>query len=383
MGSAAGVLGPLLGFGRCRLLADSNVTVSLRAVDLVADTTVIDMLGLLTLDWRRLGTWQRGSAAYGEADFRSLARSGVRILNPAVEPASAAPYHAALEWLAGWNTLLDGQACFLGRILTVNDLLRIPARGQSGIILGFQNATHFRTPADVAGFHGLGQRISQLTYNERNRLGSGCYERRDTGLTDFGGSVVSAMNATGMAIDLSHSGERTSRETIDASAHPVLITHANCQALANHPRCKSDELIRRLAASGGVMGITNVRAFVATGGTATLDDLLAHYLHVARLVGVEHVGIGSDTDATARSPGTGKLNPFYQISGLEPEIRVFQIADGLLRRGLAPSDVALVLGGNFRRALASIWSMETWSPVDERATRRDPFCPARPAPRAP
>jgi membrane dipeptidase len=183
------------------------------------------------------------------------------------------------------------------------------------------------------------------------------------------------MNRFGMAIDLSHCGERTSVEAIALSRQPALITHANCAALVpGQPRCKSDSVIRALAAKGGVMGITVVRSFVGPG-SPSLDDLLNHFEHVIRLVGVEHVGIGSDVDVTAREPGSGRLRPFYSIRGLDPVARIFQIADGLLRRGYTERDVALVLGGNFRRALASIWPTDPADASPENR-RRDPFCPA-------
>ena len=97
---------------------------------------------------------------------------------------------------------------------------------------------------------------------------------------------------------------------------------------------------------------------------------------MARLVGVEHVGLGSDTDVDTIDPATGLPRSFYAIRGLDPVARVFQIADGLLRRGFSAADVQLVLGGNFMRALAAIWPAHTWSIADERELRRDPFCPA-------
>jgi membrane dipeptidase len=139
------------------------------------------------------------------------------------------------------------------------------------------------------------------------------------------------------------------------------------------PRCKSDEIIRLMAAGGGVMGITVVRAFV--GGSPHLGDLLDHFDHVARLVGPEHVGLGSDVDLDGLG-STGLPSPTYRIEGLSLPYRVFQIADGLLARGWRPEDVAGVLGGNFLRVLAAIWPRPDWPPLTERWPRRDPFCPA-------
>jgi membrane dipeptidase len=370
------LLGPVLRLGRVRLEgAQGTVEVSTRAVDLVLDTTVVDMLGLLTLDWPRLRLWQARPETLTEQDYRQLDRSGIDVFHPAVETRAHDAYRGAVTWLAGWNRLLSGSACFVAPVATINDLLLVPKRRRPGVIVGFQDSDHFRTAADVAAFHRAGQRVSQLTYNETNRLGSGCYERRDAGLTEFGAEVVGEMNRVGMAIDLSHCGERTTREAIEESRRPVLVTHSNCKALVpRQPRCKSDAVIRLLAAKGGVMGITSVRPFVANRDP-TLDDLIDHYERVARVAGIEHVGIGSDVDVSARD-SSGRLRPFYTIRGLDQGARVFQIADRLLARGHTARDVALVLGGNFLRALAAIWPEESWSIVPERDSRRDPFCPA-------
>jgi membrane dipeptidase len=147
------------------------------------------------------------------------------------------------------------------------------------------------------------------------------------------------------------------------------------------PRCKSDTVIRAAAAGGGVLGVTLVRAFVGRGRPG-LDDLVAHIDHVARLVGVEHVGIGSDVDADAVDPATGRVRPAYAIRGLDPAMRAFQLADALLARGYAGRDVERVLGGNFLRALAANWPRGPERAGAERRAQRDPFCPA-PNPRPP
>lgn len=373
----AGALGsPMLNLGRCRLFAAPSPAISTRAADLVLSSRVIDMLSLLTLDWPELFDWQREPASFHEGDFRGLEISGIDVFHPAVETRQHDPYAAAMQWMAGWNHLLDSEPCFLGRVAAPEDLDHVPRIGKVGVIVGFQDSDHFRTIQDVRTFYELGQRVSQLTYNERNRLGDGCYLRHDRGLTAYGAEVVAEMNRLGMAVDLSHCGEKTTLDAIAASRWPTLVTHANCKALVpGQPRCKSDEVIRRLAKSGGVMGITMVRAFVDHTSTPSLDDLLDHFDHVAKLVGPEHVGLGSDTDVTARDPATGRLRPFYTLRGLDPRARVFQIADGLLGRGWRAEDVRLALGGNFRRVLGVVWR-PGGAAAARAAGRRDPFCPA-------
>src|SRR5436309_1819316 len=319
--------------GRFSLFADDRALVSARAIELVGRSMVIDMLGLLTLDWPKLWTWQRDPAAFGPDDFQKLRASGVKVFHPAVEPDDPHPYEAALSWLSGWNRLLDGRPdCFV-RIAAGGDFQRVRAEGKIGILVGFQSSDHFRTAADVAAFRALGQRVSQLTYNARGRIGCGCFEAEDTGLTPYGAEIVAAMNAAGMVVDVSHCSERTCLDAFAVSRQPVLITHANCRTLAANPRCKSDAVIRAMAERGGVMGITAVAAFVSGRSPATLDALVDHFDHVVRLTGVEHVGIGSDVAADAVDPRTGLALARYAVRGMPPARRIFHLTQGLIRRG--------------------------------------------------
>src|SRR5262249_35064972 len=150
--------------------------------------------------------------------------------------------------------------------------------------------------ADVAMFYRLGQRVSQLTYNARNRIGNGSTERRDDGLSNFGIDIVEGVDASGMVVDVSPCGDRTTVDAFEASKKPALITHSNCRALSGHPRAKTDEAITLMAKAGGVMGITSVRTFVRATEPTTVQHMLDHFDYVAKLVGVEHLGVGSDID---------------------------------------------------------------------------------------
>jgi membrane dipeptidase len=334
-----------------------QLAVSDRAAEIVHGTTVIDMLSLLTLDWPQLYSWQREPRSFGRPQLEQLRACGIRVFHPAVDPSEADAHAAALRWMAGWNHLLASHPEMLLRIDSAADLQRVKSENRIGLLLGFQNSSHFRTAADVPAFHALGQRVSQLTYNERNRLGSGCGDPGAGGLSRFGGEIVTAMNRQGMAIDISHCDERTSLDAIGASVKPILITHSNCRALVHHPRCKSDEVIRAMAAKGGVIGISVLPMMLSSGRPATLDDVLDQFDHVARLVGVEHVGLGSDTDVDAIDPRTHRTRAAYVVRGMRHVYRVFELTEGLLRRGYEPSDIAGILGGNFQRTLTEIWGV--------------------------
>jgi membrane dipeptidase len=341
--------------GRFSLFADDRAPVSARAVELVGRSMVVDMLGLLTLDWPKLWTWQRDPAAFGTSDLAQLRSSGVKVFHPAVEPNDPRPHEAALTWLAGWNRLLQGRPdCFV-RIESGHDFQRVQAEGRIGLLVGFQSSNHFRTVADVESFHALGQRVSQLTYNARDRIGCGCFEAQDTGLTPYGAEIVAAMNRVGMVVDVSHCSERTCLDAFAVSRQPVLVTHANCRKLSANPRCKSDTVIRAMAERGGVMGITSVAAFVSGRSPATIDGVLDHFDHVVRVAGVEHVGIGSDLAHDAVDPRTGRALARYAVRGLPPARRIFDLTEGLIRRGYDDRAIELILGGNFQRVLTTIW----------------------------
>lgn len=307
------------------------------------------MLGLLTLNWPLLDRWHQSPAAFTGADFDKLRNSGIDIFHPAVAFEQGSGYDVTRAWFTKWNRFIDWHPDYFVRINEPNDLAFARQQKKIGIILGMQDANHLRTVDDVDEFYRMGQRLTQLTYNPENRLGDGCKVSHDKGLTAFGADVIARMNSIGMAIDVSHCGQRTSLDIISASKKPVLITHSNCRALApGVARCKPDEVIRAAACTGGVLGITAVRQFVRNTGSATVADVLNHFDHAVKLVGVEHVGLGSDFDLDA--------HPTYDIPGLNNPNRIYQLTDGLLRRGYTDTQVSLMLGGNFERALLQIWS---------------------------
>jgi membrane dipeptidase len=352
--TGAALAAPMINRGRSRLWADSQTEYSHRTIELVRDSIVIDMLGLVTLDWTKLERWQREPGAFHNADFQKIQSSGISVFHPAVDLNTPDPYASMREWMCDWNVFLDSYPKQFLHIRRAEDFHAVKQQGKVGIILGLQNSRHFRTLEDIDSFYALGQRVSQLTYNFENPLGAGCGVAHDRGLTEYGVAAIARMNQIGMAVDVSHSGDCTTLDAIRASRKPVLITHSNCRALnPRHPRCKPDDIIRKMAAGGGVMGITAIRGFVCNREPATIDDVVDHFDHVAQIAGIEHLGLGSDNDLDGRNH-----NPAYHnmdISGLDHPRRVFDLTEGLIRRGYSDHSIRLILGGNFRRALGEIW----------------------------
>jgi membrane dipeptidase len=335
-------------------LSSNETAYSTAAIDLVQQSTVIDMLGLLTLNYAKWSAWTAQPASFTTRDFEKLRASGTTIFHPAVGFTGRDVYACSLRDITGWNRLIKLHPAELIRIDGFADLERAKASGRLGIVLGQQNSQHFRTVEDVDCFYKLGQRVSQLTYDD-NQIGGGSTDPRDVGLTPYGAQIVDRMNAIGMAVDVSHCSDRTTLEAIDASRKPVLVTHSNCRVLAPAARCKTDQAIRSLASKGGVIGITMVRCFVEGSGPANIEGVLDHIDHVVQIAGVEHVGIGTDVDLDGRDAPIHPRKRF-DLDGIDYSQKIFDVTEGLIRRKYSPENIQLILGGNFQRALAAIWS---------------------------
>lgn len=369
--AAATAIAPMINFGRFQVHAASSRTYSQRAIELVERYQVIDMLSLLRpLDSLFPKSPVENLFVLSDQQIEKLKSSGVNIFHPALGLDN--DREKAYQFVAGWNSLITQYHQHFVRVDSLADMDTVKQSGKIGIIIGVQNAAHFHSLDDVNHFYNLGQRVSQLTYNTRNLIGTGSTDRADGGLSDFGVGIVERMNEVGMIVDVSHCGDKTTLDAIELSKKPVLITHSNSRVLAGgHPRCKPDEAIKKMAEKGGVMGITGVRQFVSGAEPTGLDQVLDHFDHVARLVGVEHVGVGSDMDPDGyddMSPENKEaLRSLYKQSyafrdkfdadDFNHPLRIYDLTDGLIKRGYGDDDIGLILGGNFKRAIGNIWQV--------------------------
>lgn len=371
--AGAGVIAaPMLNLGRYRLFAGSAAEYSARAVELVGRSTVIDMLSILTLDFAKQNKWMADPESFTAADIQPFKDSGINIIHPAIGLGGTNAFETALRWFASWNGFIANTDAHFMRIDSASDIDRVKKSGKLGIVLGLQNAQHFRNPADVDFFRSIGQRISQLTYNSRNLIGNGATERRDDGISDFGVAIIERMNKVGMAIDVSHCGDRTTLDAFEISKKPVLITHTNARALVpGHPRVKTDEAIRKVGPNGGVIGITGVRMFVKVDEPTTIEHFLDHFDHVKKLIGSQHLGVGSDIDLygydsmpaeankqlRAGYKGSYAFREKIDIEGINHPKRMFDLTEGLIRRKYSDGEIEGILGGNFSRVLKQIWTV--------------------------
>ena len=321
-----------------------------------------------------------GLIFYSDGDARDLVAGGYAAANVTVK-----------DPIAGFEESFDAMARWLARaadprgqwrlVERQSDIDAARAEGKVGLIMGWQETRLLGDRIErVAAFHRLGLRACQLTYNEASAVGDGCLEPRNAGLSRFGHEVVTELNRLRIAIDLSHTGERTCLDTAAATRQPVLLTHANAKAVTDRVRNKSDEVMRAVAATGGLVG-ASLHGFMNWDGDParppTVELFLRHLRHIVNLVGIDHVSFGNDMAALASSE---KADAFLQMSftryagATADYIRAFGNAlekrypdeinsprllsrqtDALLRDGYSEGEVEKIMGLNLRRVLGEIW----------------------------
>ncbi len=209
----------------------------------------------------------------------------------------------------------------------------------------------------------LGVRWMAIAYNRNNALGGGCQDV-DAGLTALGVRALAMLEQAGIVACCSHTGERTTFEVLERASRPVIFSHSNPRALCSHPRNISDEVIRRCAATGGVIGINGVGIFLGDND-ASVEAVVRHVEYVQDLVGAVHVGLGLDyiydrrelDEYLAAHPELYPPEHGYGagLALMEPEA-IPRLVEHMLRRGHRDEDVHALLGGNWRRVARATWA---------------------------
>jgi len=364
-------MGPFILRGRYRVFAQSTQDYPERVVRLMRESLVVDMLNqfLYRFDQTELKErWLTVPGAFTQADFERFRSTGVQVINfgdGAQSPADAE------SLFAKWNSFVALYPQWLLRINTAADMARARSEGKLGIIYGLQSSAQFQDVDDVNRCYGWGQRVSQLSYNFRSLVADGAFEPYDGGVSEYGGKVIYRMNTVRMAVDLAHASDKTKLDALEISKAPVILSHGNCRALIpGGLRATTDETIRKLAAKGGVMGITDIAFMVKGTDPVTIDDVVDQYDHVRDLVGIEHVGVGSDAGIESNDleppeklqEMLAKADKRYHVHGtrevvvgLEGSNRMWVLCSALVRRGYTDEQIQLVLGGNWARVLKQIW----------------------------
>jgi membrane dipeptidase len=369
--AAAAVAAPAVLRGRYRVFASTAKEYPERVVRLMRESLVIDMLNqfLYRFDQKDLKEkWLTEPGAFREADFERFKQTGVHVIGFGE---GVNNFSEAEQLFGKWNSFIALYPQWLRRINNAADMARVREDGKFGILYGVQSSAQFETLDDVNRCYGLGQRVSQLSYNYRSVVADGAFEPFDGGVSEYGGKVIERMNTVRMAVDIGHASDKTKLDALAISKAPVILSHGNCRALIpGGLRASTDDAIRKLAAKGGVMGISDIAFMVKGTEPVTIDDVVDHYDHVRDLVGIEHVGVGSDAGIESNDlAGPEKVKAIlttadkrYRIhgshevvAGMEGPNRMWELCAALVRRGYTDEHIQLVLGGNWARVLKEIW----------------------------
>jgi len=236
--------------------------------------------------------------------------------------------------------------------LTADDIERARRQGKIAALIGVEGGHAIENSLRVLRtFHGLGARYLTLTHFNTNDWADSSGDLNNpkvphhNGLTDFGRQVIAEMNRIGMMVDVSHVADKTFWDVLEVSKAPILASHSSCRALCADARNLTDEMLRALAAKGGLIQINFNPGFLTKrpAPPASLDDVVAHIDHAAKVGGIDAVGIGSDFDGIDQAP-----------VGLEDVSKFPNLTRALLEKGYSASDIAKIYGANLLRLMRAV-----------------------------
>ena len=303
--------------------------------------------------------------SWSEKIFRQMREGGVDAVHVTI--AYHEMFRETVANIEQWNRWFEQfpELIFQGR--TGEDVRRARREGRTAIFFGFQNPSPIEDDIGLVEIcHTLGARFMQLTYNNQSLLATGCYEAEDTGLTRMGRAVVAEMNRVGLVVDMSHSAERSTLDAIEHSSRPIAITHANPAFWHPARRNKSDDVLRSLGKSGGMLGFSLYPHHLNNGSNCTLADFCAMVAKTAELMGPERIGIGTDLcqdqpDSIVKWMRVGRWTKDIDYgegsashAGFPPMPDWFHdnrhfvaLADGLRQQGFSEAEIAGIMGDNW------------------------------------
>ena len=302
---------------------------------------------------------------WSEDIFRQMNEGGVSAVHVTI--CYHEDFQEMVENVIAWNRLFDQYSDLIFQGLSSNDVLKAVDEGRTAIIFGFQNCSPIEDNIGLVEIcHQLGVRFMQLSYNNQSLLATGCYEEDDPGITRMGRQVISEMNRVGLVVDMSHSAARSTLDAIEISSRPIAITHANplfwCDALRN----KSDDVLKALAESGGILGFSMYPHHLKNKSACLLEEFCEMIARTAEMIGVERIGMGSDlcqnqpdrvvewmrngTWSTDRDFGEGSANSAgfpEQPEWFRDNRDFINIFSCLRRKGFSENEVKRIAGLNW------------------------------------
>lgn len=308
---------------------------------------------------------------WSEQVFRQLNEGGVSAIHVTIA------YHETFREMVGnitaWNRWFERfpDLVFPGR--TAADVCLAQATGRTAVFFGFQNPSPIEDEIGLVEIcHQLGIRFMQLSYNNQSLLATGCYEAEDPGITRMGREVIQEMNRVGIAIDMSHSAERSTLQAIELSTRPIAITHANPSVWHDVPRNKSKDVLKALGESGGMLGFSLYPHHLKDGSDCSLASFCEMAARTAEIMGAEHIGIGSDLcqdqpDSVVEWMRSGRWTKNLTGATFPDQPGWFRsnldfpgIALGLRQAGFQESEIEGIMGENWLRFFE-----RSFGPIDE------------------
>jgi membrane dipeptidase len=266
-----------------------------------------------------------------------------------------------------WEKLFEDNSDLIFHGRNFKDIEKAHSKKKTAIFFGFQNCSPIEDDINlVEKVHGLGCRFMQLTYNNQSLLATGCYEKIDSGVTNFGKEVIKEMNRAGIVVDMSHSAEKSTFDAIELSEKPIAITHANPSFWHGAKRNKSNELLKSLGKSGGMLGLSLYPHHLKNNSNCTLESFCEMAARTADIMNVKNIGIGSDlclnqpdsivewmrngTWSKSQNYGEGSKNKpgFPKQPEWFKDARGFKrLETGLKKVGFSESETMGILGNNW------------------------------------
>ena len=230
---------------------------------------------------------------WSEKIFRQMNEGGVSAVHVTI--CYHEDFQEMVENIIAWNRRFEQYSELIFHGLGVDDVRKAHSEGRTAIFFGFQNCSPIEDNIGLVEIcHQLGARFMQLSYNNQSLLATGCYEGDDPGITRMGRQVIREMNRVGLVVDMSHSARRSTLEAIEISERPIAITHANPAFWFTALRNKSDDVLKALAESGGMLGFSMYPHHLKGKSDCLLEDFCSMIARTAEMIGVEHIGFGSD-----------------------------------------------------------------------------------------
>ena len=257
-------------------------------------------------------------------------------------------YQRVLQMADTFKVQSERYSSMVAQARTFSEIQSVVSAGKFAGIFGVEGGHSINdTLQYLINLYNLGARYLTITWNNSTSWAVSAADAQSTtkGLSDFGKQVITTMDSLGMLIDVSHTGIKTIEDILTVTKNPIIASHSGCRALRNHTRNLTDDQIKAIAKSGGVIGVVFYTSFIssAAANKVTVDTVIAHIDYIKNLVGIDYIAIGADYDGGITAP-----------VGLENVSKMPNLTLALLKRGYSSADVKKILGGNFMRVFKAV-----------------------------